>query len=322
MKMGMKIFAILALSLSFMIGGISSSEAILKCKSNIITWVVPFGAGGGTDRWARILSTKAIDVFGMAMHVVNRPGASGVVGWKWMLSQPADGCIILQASTTPMTGLIMEKKPVLDLTDIKIVGFLSFFRNIAYARPGKPWSTWDGLVKYAKANPGKITMGGSMSNMLGLAHVSQQAGININFIPYDGTGKTKADFLGGHINFFVATVSSALGLIPKRAVPVINGSGLKIGKKFRKKKFKNVVEATEIGFTGLKFPRWVGVHPKTSEDKVEFIEKKVLALLKTKAVKRLIKKVGEEIMWLPRKTAQHAYNNIIPKLRKASKFLK
>ena len=197
MNIQMKVLLILSLSLSFLLGGLSSSEAALKCKRNIITWVVPFGAGGGTDRWARILSTKSIDVFGMAMHVINKPGAAGVVGWKYLLSKPADGCTILQASTTPMTGLIMEKKPSINLTDIKIVAFLSFFRTVAYAKPGKPWSTWDGLVKYAKANPGKVTMGGSMSNMLGLAHVSQQAGININFIPYDGTGKAKADFLGG-----------------------------------------------------------------------------------------------------------------------------
>ena len=126
----------------------------------------------------------------------------------------------------------------------------------------------------------------------------------------------------GHINFFVGSVSTALGLIPKRALPVINGSALKLKKKLRMTKFKNAVEATEIGFTGLKFPRWVGVHPKTPENKVEFIEKKLYKLIKTKAVRRLIKKVGEEIMWLPRKTAQHAYNNIIPNLRKASKLVK
>ena len=72
----------------------------------------------------------------------------------------------------------------------------------------------------------------------------------------------------------------------------------------------------------MKFPRWVGVHPKTSEDKVEFIEKKVLALLKTKAVKRLIKKVGEEIIWVPRKEAQAAYNKIIPSLRNSAKLLR
>jgi tripartite-type tricarboxylate transporter receptor subunit TctC len=318
----MKVLMITALFLSLVMGGISPGEAQLKCRRNFITWVVPFGAGGGTDRWARILSTKSIDVFGMAMHVVNKPGAAGVVGWKYVLSRPPDGCTILQASTTPMTGLIMEENPPINLTDIKIVAFISYFRTVAYAKPGKPWSTWDGLVKYAKANPGKITMGGSISNMLGLAHVTGQAGIKITYVPYDGSGKAKAGFLGGHINLFVASVSAALDLVPKRALPVINGSALKLKKKLRMTKFKNAVEATEIGFKGLKFPRWVGVHPKTPEDKVEFIEKKLYKLIKTKAVRMLIKKVGEEIMWLPHKTAQQAYNYIIPNLRKASKLIK
>ena len=67
MKKWMKLLTVGALSLGFVIGSAVPGQAALKCKRNIITWVVPFGAGGGTDRWARILSTKAIDVFGMAM---------------------------------------------------------------------------------------------------------------------------------------------------------------------------------------------------------------------------------------------------------------
>ena len=50
MKIGVKIFMVVVLLLSFVFAGVRSSEAAPKCRRNIISWVVPLGAGGGTDR--------------------------------------------------------------------------------------------------------------------------------------------------------------------------------------------------------------------------------------------------------------------------------
>ncbi len=58
------------------------SIATAKYPEKTITWIAVFAAGGGTDRWARIMSSAAIDVFGQPWHVVNIPGADGIVGWR------------------------------------------------------------------------------------------------------------------------------------------------------------------------------------------------------------------------------------------------
>ena len=71
--------------LGLMLGAIGIGTALAEYPDKMITYIVPFKAGGGTDRSARILSTAAIDRFGQPWHVRNMPGASGIVGWKDLL---------------------------------------------------------------------------------------------------------------------------------------------------------------------------------------------------------------------------------------------
>ena len=77
--------------------------------------VVPFGAGGGTDRWARVMSSVGFDFFGKGMRVQNRGGAGGTIGWKHMLDRGPDGHTIVLASPTPVLAALAEKKPPLNI---------------------------------------------------------------------------------------------------------------------------------------------------------------------------------------------------------------
>ena len=105
------IIAVMVLA-AFATGMIGSAQGQQKAfPSKQIKWIVPFSAGGGTDRWARIFSGSAIDVFGQPIYVRNVPGASGVAGWVHMLDQPTDGHTVIQGSPTPVLSLILEKKP-------------------------------------------------------------------------------------------------------------------------------------------------------------------------------------------------------------------
>lgn len=300
--------------------GLPPAEAALKCPRNVITWVVPFSPGGGTDRWARILSSASFDVFGMAMRVRNKPGASGVVGWKWVLSKKADGCTILQASSTPVIALLKEKSPPIQPDQIKIVVYVSSFRSILLSAPGKPWATLDGLKTYAKRNPGKLTVGGSQSLSLAQAFFFDQLGLKLTYVPYSGTGKAVSDFLGGHIHLVAVTASTGKGLVPGRAVAVVNTSPLPLSKKL-KKQFKGVPSAKELGLKGASFPRWVGVHPDTPDAVADELSEKIGKLLKHKAVRKLIKKVGEEIIFVPRKEARKEYRQLVENLKGAVKLL-
>ena len=286
-----------------------------------ITWVAAFGAGGGTDRWARILSMVAIDVLGQATHVRNMPGASGVVAWKYMLEQPADGYTIYHASSTPVLGLLSEKDAPFGPEKLKVVAYVSQFRSILMAQPGKKWSDWNSFKSYAKANPGKISIGGTLSLLLGVAVILEQEGLKVTYVPYSSTGKAMADFVGGHISAGVATASTALTLVPQKAVAVLNSSALPLPKKVAKS-LGNPPLASALGYKGaINFPNLVGVHPDTPDEIANLLSKKIGEILSHKSVKRLVKKIGEEIIYIPREKATGEYNKMVIDMKAGLKYL-
>jgi tripartite-type tricarboxylate transporter receptor subunit TctC len=318
MKYCLKILVpVMALGLLLGISGVD--RAYGEYPEKMITYVVPFGAGGGTDRLARILSSAAMDSFGQPWHVVNIPGASGIVGWKDVLKRPADGYTILQSSSTPVIALTMEEKPALSPDQIKIACYVAGFRAILTSKPGTEWSTWEKFKAYAKKNPGKITVAGTMSNLIGVANMCDQAGLKVNYVPYPSTGKAVADFLGGHVDTFAATASTVGPLIPKKGVAVVNTSDVPIPKKV--KEFQGVPGAKDLGYKGMFFPRWVGVHPDTPDKIVDAISEKMGKLTKHKSVVRLFKKVGEEITYLTRAEAEAAYKDMVKSVKKTVKLL-
>ncbi len=315
-----RILAVAVLSLSFVFAGVLPSDAALKCPRNAITFVVPFGAGGGTDRWGRILASSAFDAFDMGMRVVNKPGASGIVGWKFLLSKKPDGCTILMASPTPVIALLREKKPPIKTSQVKIVAAASAFRSILLSAPGKPYASLDGLKAYAKKNPGKLTLGGTQSHLLGQTFFLNQLGLKVTAVPYSGTGKAISDFLGGHVNLVAITASSGAGLVPKRAAAVVNTSNMPTSKKL--KVFKGLPMAKDAGVNDISFMRWIGVHPDTPDAIADELSEKFGKLLKVKSVKRLIGKIGEEIIYSPRAKAEKEYADMVKKMTGAVALLK
>jgi tripartite-type tricarboxylate transporter receptor subunit TctC len=305
--------------LAFVLGSLNSDEAYGKYPEKMITVIVPFKAGGGGDRWSRVLSTKAIDYFGQAWHVVNYPGAAATVGWKELLNRPADGYSIQYGSYTPVIAALKEEKPPIDVSHIKVVCYISPMRSVLVSKPGTEWSTWEGLKAYAKKNPGKITVGATEALLMGPAYLLEQAGIETTLVPYASTADSVADFLGGHIHMMGGSVSTVKPLIPEKAVAVVNTSEVLIPKMY--KEFKDVPDAKAVGYEGMAFPRYISIHPETPNEIVDFISTKIGELLKDKSIKSLLKKMGEEIWFVPRAEAQKDYEKMTVKIKKVIKLL-
>ena len=278
---------------------------------------MPFGAGGGTDRWARVMSSAAFDVFGHGMHVQNRGGAGGSIGWKYMMDQKADGHSILMASPTPVMAALMEKSPPYDPANVRIAAYYSVMKPTLVAPKGKPYSTWAGLVTYLKDNSNKkLTIGGTMTQLLGPASLLAQLGLEkrVILVPYSGTGKAVNDYLGGHISMVNVTTSTAVGLADKNAI-VVNASSLEYNKK-AKAAMGDVPNATSLGLTPFDPPRFVAMHPDTPDEQVIAMGKKMGELLNTKSVKKLIGKLGEDIIYKDSAASEAAYKEVLAEAKK------
>ncbi len=309
-KLCLVVFA-LFLALGGMPGG-----ALGNYPQKTITIMVPFSAGGGSDIWSRIMAAEAEKYFGQPWTVANVPGAGGILGWKQLLSKPADGYIIVLGTGTMNIGLMLNPNPALASEDIKIVAFISQQPGVLLAKPGRPWSTWEGLRDYAKKNPKKLVLGGTLGHLTLQANLLDQAGIELTMVPYPGAGKTSTDFLGGHIPTMCGPPSVAQKMIPERAVAVLTSA------KVTHEAFKSVPTAKDLGFEGLTLPRWIGVHPDTPDEIADFISEKLGSLLKDPMVVKRVMDRGEEIIFLSRAEAQKAYDKMIEAMRKASRALK
>ena len=295
------------------------AAAAADYPSKTVKAIVPFGAGGGTDRWARVMSSVAFDVMDVGWHIQNRGGAGGTVGWKYMLDQGGDGYAILMASPTPVIAALMESKPPFNPDEVKIAAYYSVMKPTMVAAKGKEWSTWDGLVKYAKDGGKKLTVGGTNTQLLGAANLFDQGGIEAIYVPYSGTGKAVNDFLGGHINLVMVTTSTAVTLVDRGSI-VVNTSSSPYDEKSAEA-LGNPPRADELGYKGFNPPRFIAMHPDTTDEQVQIMGAKIGQMLETKSVKRLIGKLGEEITFVGYPEAQKLYAETMAQSKAAMKLL-
>lgn len=306
----------LGLAAAAMLVGNGTNVSAADYPSKVINAVVPFGAGGGTDRWARVMSSVGFDVFGTGMRIQNRGGASGTVGWKYMLDQGADGHTVLLGSPTPVIAALLEKQPPFDPTKVKIVAYYSIMKPTLIAPKNKPFSSWDGLLSHLRDGGKKLTLGGTITQTLGIASLLGQLDLadRVVLVPYSGTGKAVNDFLGGHIDLAAVTTSTAVSLADK-AVAVVNASDLDYPKKAADV-LGDVPNAKKLGVKPFNPPRFIAVHPDTPDDQVAILSEKFGEMLKSKPVDRLIGKLGEQINYVPHNDAKDAYQNVLSEAKK------
>ena len=234
-----------------------------------------------------------------------------------MMDQKADGHSVLMASPTPVMAALMEKNPPYDPENVRIAAYYSVMKPTLVAPKGKPYSTWAGLVAYLKDDSNKkLTIGGTMTQLLGPASLLAQLGLEkrVILVPYSGTGKAVNDYLGGHISMVNVTTSTAVGLADKNAI-VVNASSLEYNKK-AKEAMGDVPNAVTLGLTPFDPPRFVAMHPDTPDEQVVAMGKKMGELLNTKSVKRLIGKLGEDIIYKDSAESEAAYKQVMAEAKK------
>lgn len=293
-----------------------------KFPSKPINWMVAFGAGGGADRTARSMFPAGEKHMGVRVDVKNVPGAGGVVAWRQMLGKPADGYTLLQGTSTPVLSLLLEAKPVLQPDQIKIVCYLSSYPAVVAAHKGDPWSTWDGLMKYAKEHPGKISLGGTNSSLIGAVNVLTAAGLKVTLVPYNGTSDALADFIGGHISMMAAEPPAIIDLVKQGNVAVYDAGSEELPKKVNDALGNPPLASKDLHLKSFSFPRWIGVHPDTDDAKVKILSDRIGEVLKDPAVVAQLRKQNLDIGFVPHEEAQKKYNEMVKSMRQAVKLLK
>jgi tripartite-type tricarboxylate transporter receptor subunit TctC len=200
-----------------------------------IKFLVPWPAGGATDQVARILAQPLSQAMGVPVIVENKGGAGGNIGTAAFVHDKPDGySIILATSSTNAAGPHLFAKqgfdPAKDFTPVVLVCSIP---NVMVVPTKSPWKSVKDIVAAAKAAPGKHTYGsagiGSSQHLAG-AQFKTSAAIEINHIPYKGSGPAASDLIAGHIDMMIDTGSlghikggtlRALGVASKARIPAL-----------------------------------------------------------------------------------------------------
>jgi len=183
-----------------------------------ITFVVPWGAGGGTDTTARYFAAGLEKELGQPVNVVNRTGGSGVVGHSAIATAPPDGytigMITVEISMMHWQGLT-ELTPA-SYTPIALVnadpaGFT--------VRSDSPFKSVKEALDYAKANPGKLKASGTgqggiwhlaLAGLMNDAKIPQTA---IPWVPSNGAAPAMQDLVAGGVDIVTCSLPEARPLI-------------------------------------------------------------------------------------------------------------
>ncbi len=167
-----------------------------------IELIVPAGAGGGTDVLARAFAEAAKNHLPQPITVINRPGASGMIGHGEMINAKPDGyklaIVFAEIVIVPHLGLTK-----LSYEDFTPIARLNADPAAITVQAGAPWTTIEEFLATSKAKPGELKMGNSGNGSIWhLAHAAleDKVGVKYNPIPFGGAAPAVLSLLGGHID--------------------------------------------------------------------------------------------------------------------------
>lgn len=224
----MKIFtklSVLFLVVLFVAVGAGSAFGAAKYPEKPVTLVVHAGAGGGSDIFARTLSA-AVDkekLLPQPIVVENKPGGSGGIAFAYVAGKKKDPYYILTAVTSFMTTPLMGITPV-GLKDFTPIANFAFDEYLLMVNPKSKYKSVKEIIADAKANPKKITVGGTQlgsSDSICAYLVEKAAGVQFNYVVFNGGGEVNAALLGGHIDMAVSNPGEALELFKSGKVKLL-----------------------------------------------------------------------------------------------------
>jgi len=178
-----------------------------------VTLIIPFPPGGGTDIHLRKFAQLCEPYLGQSMVVENRPGASGTVALTTLARNTRpDGYTVSVFVPTSLRLPLLQQMNYDPLKDFTYVSRLSGYTYVIAVRNDSSLRTWRDLVAYARANPGKLSVGNAgfySTTHIGLERIMQVEGISLNAIPYKGDGDQVQDLLGGQLDVGTPSMSIA-----------------------------------------------------------------------------------------------------------------
>ena len=169
-----------------------------------VTLIVPWPAGGSTDIGMRALAAATEKHLGQSIVIENKPGAAGTIGPANMAANAKpDGYTVAQLPITVFRMPFIQKTSFDPAKDFTYIIHVTGYTFGVVVKADAPWKTFQELLDYAKANPGKVnygTPGAGSSLHITMEQIAKQKGIKWTQVPFKGVAESMNALLGGHID--------------------------------------------------------------------------------------------------------------------------
>jgi tripartite-type tricarboxylate transporter receptor subunit TctC len=220
--------------------------------------IVPFGAGGPADVYARVLAQHLSENLKQNFIVENRPGAGSIIGTDAVAKSTPDGYTLLLMSNTHTTNeSLVASKPFRLMHDFVPVAPINYSDLIMVVHPSVPAKDLKEFIALAKGRPGALNYAssgaGTPYHMAGELFKAM-SGTDIVHVPHKASGEARSAVLGGHVQMMFDAINTMTSNVTAGQVRALATTGTQ-----RSALTPDVPTVAEAGVPSYEATIWLGV---------------------------------------------------------------
>lgn len=302
-------------------GASNAQNTVANYPNKVVTLVVPFTSGSGSDTISRIVGPKLSERWKQPVIVDNRAGASGNIGTDHAAKSAPDGYTILMAidtiTMTPAVYKTLPYDPLKDLDPIARIASSSYALAVNNDVPAKNVAE---LIKYIKSKPGLLNYGSpgnGTPHHLTMELIKNLKGLEITHVPYKGISNATTDLIGGQVQVMMATFNSLVPFAKAGKLRLLAVTGNK-----RSELMPDIPTFTEQGMSEFdNLYTWYGVlvPAKTPKDIQQKIYNDYVSVMKLPEVEKQLNDVGISVRLANGEELKQIMQNDIARWKKVVK---
>lgn len=271
---------------------LSAGAAQAQFPERDLQGIIQWGAGGSTDVVMRAVTPHAEQLLGRSVVLSNRTGGAGAIATRFAATQKADGYTLLMGAENPQIYKVMGLGDI-DYSAFAPINILARGVPLIVANNDAPFNTFEEMVAYIQANPGKVRMGstgpGGVPSVVA-AMLESQLELPVTAVPYDGDGPAQTALMSGAVDILPAVLGAAIENVKGGRIKAIA-----LVDKQRHALLPDVPAISETNQAFDKFLPWgpffgIFVHKDTPADAIETLR----AAFKTSAEQDGFKKLMDD----------------------------
>jgi tripartite-type tricarboxylate transporter receptor subunit TctC len=238
--------------------GLALPTAAQEYPTRNVKIVVPFGAGGPADVYARFVGQHLSESLKRSFVIENKPGAGAVIGTDEVVKAAPDGYTLLMMSNThTVNETLVPNRPYQLMRDLVPVAPVNYSDLLMVINPSVPAKDLKEFIALAKSKPGALNYAssgqGTPYHMAGELFKAM-SGTDIVHVPHRASGEARTSVMGGHTQMMIDAISTMAPTVQAGQVRALGVTGQK-----RSSIMPDVPTISEAGVPGYEATIWLGI---------------------------------------------------------------